>query len=74
LVAVVSADIAAQCLDAGLRDQVDIGLIPVLLGRLGRLTEPWSHSLPRGLPPRVILGIYTEYCVLTRAPDTARGQ
>ena len=31
-VAVASATIAAQCLDAGLLDQVDIDLIPVILG------------------------------------------
>jgi dihydrofolate reductase len=31
-VAVASANVAAQCLDAGLLDQVDIDLIPVILG------------------------------------------
>jgi dihydrofolate reductase len=31
-VAVASANVAAQCLDAGLLDQVDIDLVPVLLG------------------------------------------
>lgn len=31
-VAVASANVAAQCLDAGLVDQVDIDLIPVILG------------------------------------------
>jgi dihydrofolate reductase len=30
-VAVASADVAAQCLDAGLLDQVDIDLVPVIL-------------------------------------------
>lgn len=31
-VAVASASVAAQCLDAGLLDQVDIDLVPVILG------------------------------------------
>jgi dihydrofolate reductase len=32
IVAVASADIAAQCLDAGLLDRLDVDLVPVLLG------------------------------------------
>jgi dihydrofolate reductase len=75
VVGVGGADIAQQCLDAGLLDEVHVNLAPVLLGEGIRFFDKLSNAPIELDGPKVIEGtgvIHLYYSV--RTPDRAATQ